>query len=98
MIRLAGSGPTREAVAAFVGRRAETLARLRVLAAAGEAAALIQLARHIAHEAAGFGLMRAARAGLDLTADAGEIEVSAYLHLLSQGLEELRAWQRSSLL
>ena len=95
LVREQGHDTALAAVDGFVARRVETLARLRDLAAADDGVALARLARHVAHEAAAFGMMRASRAGLDLAADAPPQAVEGFIALFSQGLDELRGWRRS---
>ena len=90
-----GQGSEAAAVAAadFIATAPEALALLRTLAGIGDTKALLHKTRRLAGHAANFGLMRAARAGFDLTGEPGEL--AGFSGLLLQGLEELKAWHRS---
>ena len=85
-----------ETVAAVAGFLAATSTAISALRSVSDPAAAAEQVQRLASEAAGFGLMRAARTGLDLTAQAGAAERVEFIHQLQHGTDELRAWSRSA--
>jgi len=92
-VRAQGLAKTAASVASFLAAASAAIAPLR---SASDPAAAAEQARRIATEAAGFGLMRAARTGLDLAANAGTAERAEFIRQLQHGIDELRAWSRSA--
>lgn len=102
LLRERGTEVATSLVAAFIARVPPLLARLRALEAEGATTAVAEQARTLATDAATFGLMRAARAGLDLGArdfgPAGDPQsLAAFERLIGLGLEELKHWQHARL-
>jgi signal transduction histidine kinase/DNA-binding response OmpR family regulator len=81
----------------FIGAAAELLAALRGTHHGNDAAILTQRAQGLGPRAARFGLMRPARAALDLSSNSDPAALENFTASLASGLEDLREWRRSSL-
>ncbi len=82
----------------FIGAATELLAALRSARHGNDDAILIQRAQALGPRAARFGLMRPARAALDLTGTSETATaLEAFATSLTSGLEDLREWRRGSL-
>lgn len=92
-VRAQGLAETVAAVGGFLKATGTAISSLRGTADPAAAAEQIRL---IATKAAGFGLMRAARTGLDLAENPGTVERAEFIRQLQQGNDELRAWSRSA--
>jgi hypothetical protein len=92
-VRAQGQAETGAAVASFLAQASATISALRGVADPVAAADRIH---RLANEAAGFGLMRAARTGLDLSAQTEAAEQLEFIRQLQHGIDELRAWSRSA--
>jgi signal transduction histidine kinase/CheY-like chemotaxis protein len=92
-VRAQGQAEIVASVASFLAAASAAIPPLR---SASDPAAAAEQVRRIATEAAGFGLMRAARTGLDLPAIAGTAERAEFIRQLQHGIDELRAWSRSA--
>ena len=92
-VRAQGQAETAAAVAGFLAQASASLSALRGVT---DAPSAVDHIRFLANEAAGFGLMRAARTGIDVSPRAEAEERLAFIRELQHGLDELRAWSRSA--
>jgi signal transduction histidine kinase/DNA-binding response OmpR family regulator len=81
----------------FIGRAAELITAIRAAHGDGDAATLAQRAHDLGPDAARLGLMRPARAALDLGDEADPAALETFVVSLGTGLDELREWRRSAL-
>ncbi len=91
LVMRSGKAEASSAIADFIEHSTAAISRQHL-------GATVPDARAIAATAASFGLMRAARMGLDLTDCASADALAVFTQVLSQSVEELRSWRRLTLL
>lgn len=85
------------AIDAFIARANDLTAQIRALQEGDDLAALCAAVRRLGPDAARYGLMRPARAAIDLPNDADRGQVEVFAAAMVTGLDELRQWRRSAL-
>lgn len=85
------------AIDQFIARANDVAAQIRALLDGDDLAALCAAIRRLGPDAARFGLMRPARAAIDLPQDADKQQLDAFGAAMLSGLDELRQWRRSVL-